>query len=179
MRVFIAINFTPEVKAYLNKMMQDLKKASIYGRFTEVENLHLTLAFLGEVSDNQIQEITRIMKQVAMGRKDFQIELGGLGKFVNRGECLYWCGIRENDLLSSLQYDLVRLLKESQFSVDGKPFKPHITLARRCTINHDVNEEVFLVKMAPMLMRVTRISLMKSEHIKGILTYSSLEEVEL
>ena len=96
MRVFIAINFSPEVQRYLHQIVQDLKKEPIHGRFTRNENMHLTLAFLGEVASTQVQKIIEIMTQVAMLCTSFEIKLGGLGKFGNSGTRLYWWGIEEN-----------------------------------------------------------------------------------
>ena len=179
MRVFIAINFPPEVQRYLYKIVQDLKKETVRGHFTRNENMHLTLAFLGEVAANRVQEIMEIITQVAMQCTSFEIKLGGLGKFGNRGECLYWWGIEENEALAKLQYSLAKSLRENGYSVDDKPFKPHITLARRCIMKPNITEKAFSEQMAPMSMKVTEISLMKSEHIEGKLIYSNLGEVKL
>ena len=48
MRLFIAIQFTPEIKKELTRFQNDLKRNGLTGRFVPVENLHLTLAFIGE-----------------------------------------------------------------------------------------------------------------------------------
>ena len=179
MRVFIAIDFTPEIKNHLNDMVQDLKEECVTGRFTRSENMHLTLAFLGEVPFERIQDIVEVMKQVVLHQTAFEIEIGGLGKFIRQGEALYWCGIKENVALAKLQHELVTKLKAKDVWVDEKPFKPHITLARRCTVKNTMNEEAFSANIVPMLMKVTQISLMESKQIEGKLTYRSLEEVRL
>ena len=179
MRVFIAIHFPKEVQMVLYQRVQDLKKASIRGRFTRNENMHLTLAFLGEIASERVEEVIKIMNQVASEHTSFEMKLGGLGKFASRGEGLYWCGIEENEALKVLQHKLVRCLKESEFSVDDNPFKPHITLARRCILAVDIEEKMFSEEKPPTSMKVVKINLMKSEHIEGKLTYSSLGEVSL
>lgn len=179
MRLFIAINFTTEVKKQLYQIIKYLSKEAIKGNFTKTSNLHLTLAFLGEVSSNRVQDIMKVMNQNAMDRESFEIEIGGLGKFINNGELLYWYGIRENETLTNLQHALIRGLKAYEFSVDDKPFKPHITLGRRCRMNSDFDENEFAKMISPIFMEVTTINLMKSEYKEGKLTYTSLGEVKL
>lgn len=179
MRLFIAINFTPEIKEQLYKAIQDLSKEAVSGNFTRTSNLHLTVAFLGEVSSNRIHDIMKIMDQTAMGRDAFEIEVGGVGKFINNGELLYWCGIQENETLDKLQHTLIQGLKANEFSVDDRPFRPHITLGRRCRMNSSFDEKEFAKKISPIRMKVTTINLMKSEHREGKLTYSSIGEVKL
>lgn len=179
MRLFIAINFTQEVKEQLCQTIQDLSKEAVSGNFTRTSNLHLTVAFLGEVSSNRIRDIRKVMNQTIMGRDEFEIELSGLGKFINQGEFLYWCGIRENETLDKLQQSLIQGLKANEFSVDDKPFKPHITLGRRCRMNSNFDEKEFTKKISLINMKVTTIDLMKSEHKEGKLTYTSVAEVKL
>lgn len=178
-RVFIAINLEPEVKMNLENIIQDLRRITKRGNFTRIENLHLTLAFLGEVSKNQVEELLKLMNEIALNRKSFCIELSGFGKFMNRGEALYWCEIRENENLKELQQSLITRLNLKEFSVDDKPFKPHITLARRCIINRYFDDKKFAQSIKPMLMKVSKVHLMKSERLEGKLVYSSLGEVAL
>lgn len=45
MRLFIAINFTPEIKKVLARTIHNLSKEAVKGNFTKIENMHLTLAF--------------------------------------------------------------------------------------------------------------------------------------
>ncbi len=179
MRVFIAINFTLEMKHAIVQSIQSLKKCSVSGNYTSHDNLHLTLAFLGEVSKERIGDIIKVMHQTAEFSESMDITIHGLGKFINRGGCLYWLGVKENRALQKMQKDLVLNLKEDGFQVDDKPFKPHITLGRKCVMRRDFDEKSFGEKIAPMLMRVTAISLMLSEQKQGKVTYTELERIRL
>lgn len=179
MRLFIAINFTPEVKGKLSRVIQELNKEALRGNFTKTSNLHLTLAFLGEVSSNRIQDILKVMNQIFKGKNSFEIKIGGLGKFINREELLYWCGIQENETLTKLQNMLIQGLKAYEFTVDDKPFQPHITLGRRCKMGLNFDEKEFAKKIPPINMEVAMIHLMKSENKEGKIIYTSLEEVIL
>lgn len=179
MRLFIAINFTEEVKRQLYKTIQDLKKQSKRGNFTRIENMHLTLAFLGEVPSERVMDLTELMQKSVAGHLSFSLEVNGFGKFVTRGERLYWCGITENKALVELQKEIVSRLNLNGFTVDDKPFKPHITLGRRCLMKKDFQEKEFGEAITPVEMKVEKIELMLSEHIEGKLTYTSLGEVKL
>lgn len=179
MRVFIAINFTPKVQSHLSSIIQKLRKEAVRGNFTRSENIHLTLVFLGEVSPNRVQEIIEVMNEATFNRDSFEIAIEGIGTFMNRGEQLYWCGVRESDVLVDLQHALNTGLKEAGFSVDEKAFKPHITLGRRCIMSKKFERKTFEETIAPAYMEVTEINLMKSEHKNGKLVYSSIGKANL
>lgn len=176
MRLFIAINFTNEVKDYLYKTIMELKQQSVSGNFSQKENMHLTLAFLGEVPDSGIENIESAMDRV--NGKGFKIEISGFGNFRNRGEKLYWRGIKENKDLNSLQKSLIDKLKEDNIEFDEKPFKPHITLGRRCIMKTGFSEDDFAANLQTINMDVSSISLMKSRHIHGKLRYSEVYKIQ-
>lgn len=117
MRAFIAIHFPKEVQMALYQRVQDLKKASIRGRFTRNENMHLTLAFLGEIASERVEEVIKIMNQVASEHTSFEMKLDGLGKFASRGEGLYWCGIEEKPP-TSMKVAKINLMKSEH--IEGK-----------------------------------------------------------
>ncbi|MBP3802670.1 MAG: hypothetical protein J6I76_02050 [Oribacterium sp.] len=77
MRLFIAININENVKYALLKMQNDLKRCGIKGSFTREENLHMTLAFIGENDDPG--KIEKIMRNVSF--KAFPIRLSGFRLF--------------------------------------------------------------------------------------------------
>lgn len=170
MRLFIAINFSEEVKDNLISTIDELKKYSLSGNYTAQENLHLTLAFLGEVHEKRIKKIRNAFGKI--NNKPFPITVSDFGSFMIRGEKLYWRGIEENKELEGLQQQLVSELKNEGFNLDEKLFKPHITLGRRCKMRKEFSQEAFSNNLTPVSMVVSRISLMESERIKGKLIYT-------
>lgn len=138
--------------------------------------MHLTLAFLGEVSKDEVKSIIKAMK--ASVTEPFIITLAELGKFSSRGEMLYWYGVKASEALTSLQRKLIQELKKEQLSPDEKAFKPHITLARRCKMKEGFTEIAFCDALTSMVMRVNKISLMESERINGKLIYSEITAVD-
>lgn len=160
MRLFVAINFSPEIKAALLRAQARLRSLCAGGNFSRPENLHLTLAFIGET-----ERLSDAREAVAECGGPFELSLSGLGRF---GE-LYWCGIAENPRLTALARELRDALTRRGFKLEAREFSPHITIARRVRADGSVDFDV-----PPASMTVGRISLMSSERINGKLTYTEV-----
>ena len=104
MRLFIAINFSWELKQALNEQIEKLKAIAYRGDFTLPENLHLTLAFLGKVEPFKIPLIKQAMQGVEVA--PFKLTLGGLGVFRRKDGDLYWLAVQKNSYLLSLHEQL-------------------------------------------------------------------------
>ena len=163
MRLFIAINFTDEFKDALSDVMDDMRTQGIYANYVPAENLHLTLAFLGEISPGDIPLIEEAMSQVAMPQ--IRITLNGIGNFGN----LLWAGLEENRELGQYVRNLWRALSEHGIPFDKKAFKPHITLARKVE-----TRKTFDVHVAPVSMTADGVSLMRSDRINNRMRYTEL-----
>jgi 2'-5' RNA ligase len=74
MRLFIAINFNNETRAQLLALRDELRSRSERGRFSAPENLHLTLAFIGEVSPKKLDKITAILETVEFNPVEVTVE---------------------------------------------------------------------------------------------------------
>jgi len=132
MRVFVAVDL-PEgdtkerVKAYLEGLGDKrwLKPVS-------PNNLHFTLAFIGEVGDQVAEKAKRALIQVK--HQPFEVELSGIGFFPDeRRPRVIWIGVSEDKGGRELEglANLVRdKLREANVPYDPKPFTPHLTLAR-------------------------------------------------
>ena len=168
MRLFAAVNFTEEFKntiiEYRNKLREFKDDQHI--NWTTDENLPLTLAFIGEYKD--ADKVKAALDTVLF--KPFTIKTNGCGNF----GLLRWVGITENAVKLS---DKVRAaLGEFGIPYDEKPMKPHVTVAREMIV--DRREVNMLPKVKQAAMKITRISLMKSERIKGKLTYTEIYSKE-
>ena len=98
------------------------------GRATPGENIHLTLAFLGEVESARVPLLHRIAGEVR-GRR-FRLALGRVGSF--RRARVAWAGADEPPpQLIALQAELSRRLRENGFELEERDYSPHATLARK------------------------------------------------
>ena len=161
MRLFIALHFSQAVRNMLLDTILTLKAQTVSGNFTRPENLHLTLAFIGESSN--VAAIRQVIDHAA--GPPFEITVGGLGHFGR----LYWAGIENSVVLASLAENLQRALRAAGFPIETRNFRPHITLAREVTANHPLR-----ISVPGTAMTVDRVSLMKSERIGGRLTYTEV-----
>ena len=183
MRLFIAINFNDDIKEELENNIEDLKDEAKRGNFSLIDNLHLTLAFIGELDKRNLQTVKDAMIYAVSNFEygPFEILLGDFGRFKGRrgGEYLYWRGLAKSEELNVLQRSIVRQLAYLDIPVDEKPFKPHITLARSCVLYEDFDEEYYCDGLFDESMTVKSIELMQSEVINGRTVYTTIYSLKI
>lgn len=163
MRLFIAVKFSDKMTEALNSAAEELRRQGLSGNFTRIENLHLTLAFIGE--STKVRDLAEVISESVKGLEPFEITLGGCGNF---GQ-LYWAGLKKSRELEALVNGIRKRLSLKGFEVDSRPFKPHVTLVRQF-----VSEEKPSFAVKETSMTVDRVYLMKSERIGGKLIYSEV-----
>ena len=175
-RLFIAVFLDKEVKNVLQKLQEQLRAQSYKGSFTRPENLHLTLAFLGETPENSIKTLHTIIQEIKTPA--FELAINRTGCFTHSKKELWWAGVDLNDpklsLIKSLHGQLINRLEEEGFPVDKRPFNAHISLGREIRHSEPIELECPRVRL-----KVDRISLVKSERINGVLTYTEIFAQEL
>lgn len=172
MRLFIAINFSEPVKDSLTGWTTKLKDNGAHGNFSRRENLHLTLAFIGETTN--VDKITQAMDNVSA--ESFELTVGGFGRFRRNGSDICWIGVEKNDMLFSIQNQLSTALRLAGFPIENRAFKPHLTIGREVEFPSGFDFNAFAGQVASVTMQVQKISLMKSERINGKLTYTAIYE---
>ena len=166
MRLFIAINLNNGTKESLLALRDELRSRSKRGNFCFPENLHLTLAFLGECNDIEAASAKTVMN--SMSFIPFSVIIDHVGQFKRYGGDIWWAGIHNNKPLLDLQYTLTEKLISAGFGLDKRKYTPHVTLGR----DVETNEAPWEIK--PFGETVPSIELMKSEKINGKLTYTAL-----
>ena len=131
MRLFIAIAFPGEVREKLAAQAASVL-ALTGGRSAPPDLYHLTLAFLGEVPEDRLDELRSAMEECPS--PPLELTLGRWGRFRQRGGDVLWREVRGGNALFSLQRRLVRSLSERGFPVDKKEYVPHVTLARAAAL---------------------------------------------
>ena len=156
MRLFIALNFSEPALAALVGAREELRRlAGGRGSYSPEANLHLTLAFLGEVEPERARLAAEAMRAAA--GPGFELTLDRTGRFRRDGGDIWWAGGPESPALLALQRRLTRGLLSRGFELEARRFSPHVTLARR------VPPLEAKPKLLPVTERVGRISLMQSE----------------
>lgn len=163
MRLFVAIRLEPAVRDGIQAVRDVLRRQGTYGSFPGPENYHVTLAFLGEHPDFRIVE--EALRTVRFG--PFRIDLGTLGRF---GDTL-WVGLERNPALDALAAKVRGALTAGWIPSDPKPFRAHITLARRA-VTDGIDLHAVSVPRAGMTVR--SFSLMRSQRGERGVIYTEL-----
>ena len=144
---------------------QQLRDNDIRGDYVSEDNLHLTLAFIGEVSDpSPVQEALSKVKF-----KPFRLSLSGTGSFDHS----WWVGVNASNELKRCDSQLRRYLTDSKIPFDKKKLSPHITLVR------DPSKPAMpRIRVPRAEMTITSISLMLSEKGEHGSAYTRIGSVE-
>lgn len=164
MRLFIAVNLSPEMKNALTDAQRTMYDRGARGRFTPEENLHLTLAFIGEYPS--ADAVMDALSTVTF--TPFEIRLDGVGRFGD----LWWAGLRESAALTAVVRRVRRALAEGGIPFDRKRFTPHITLIRKAS------RDAAGITIAPKTMTVRTVSLMSSRRGRNGMIYTEVGTIE-
>ena len=171
MRLFIAVILENETKDRLEKLQDEIRSQALKGNFTRPENFHMTLAFLGETPEEKLVILDRIINEIQT--PPFEIFFNHTGCFTHSHKELWWIGADTSDpklpLLREMHERLTNRLEEEGFPIDKRPFRAHISLGRE--IKHSAPIDLSRTEIK---VKIDHIGLLKSERIKGVLTYTEL-----
>jgi 2'-5' RNA ligase len=168
-RLFVAILFPAEAVDHLIDVQTRLKVNALQGSFPPRENIHLTIAFLGEVESQKVHTIREAMRKVSIA--SFSLLLTDVGSFKTSEGRLYWMGVKKNDQLDTLYDELTQSLAHGNVRFDDKEFKPHVTLGREVVLKDDFDLVKFNLALSSMRVDVEKIALMRSDRINGVIQY--------
>jgi len=128
-RLFFAVELPTEVRLALGR----LRGEDGDYRWVDPSSMHVTLAFLGEQSETARGRLEQLGVVGATSAHAVRLQLGEAGSFGPRtAPRVLWVGLAgELPALGALQSTLSTLLRDAGFSLEDRPFSPHITLARR------------------------------------------------
>lgn len=130
MRLFVALDLNDAVRQALSTLVADLKKTAPSLRWVQPDNLHLTLKFIGNVSETKntpIQEALGVVRT----REPVEMHFEGLGFFPNpRSPRVFWVGVRGNEALAQVAREVESCLEPLGIAREQRAYVPHLTLAR-------------------------------------------------
>lgn len=186
-RAFIAIELPDPVINHLKSMVSRLKNISPHEvRWTALQNLHLTLKFLGNTTS---QELKRLETRLTPSVKDippFRLCMDDTGVFPNRrNPRIIWAGIHASEPLEKLYQTIELESVHSGFRSEGDSFTPHLTLGRiRDSINREEISAILMtldtLKVNPAIeFEVNDFSLFQSDLRPEGPVYSRLAQFKL
>lgn len=184
-RSFIAINIPAGVKQMIAEAQYELKETGAAVKWVKPDIIHLTLKFLGNIEENQVQEIKEKMIESAKEVPSFSMDVTHVGVFPNlRYPRVIWVGLEEKSgKLLTFQKNIEKNLEPLGFEPEGREFSPHLTIGR-------VKSAKGRGRLANMLeskqnsqfnesISVNEINLMKSELKVSGPIYTILETIGL
>lgn len=129
---FFAVRIPNETKQIMKEHCQELKKALPFGRWVHHEDIHITLAFLGFAPLENLQKVEKNAREALMGENSFQLEINKLGIFgASQSPRIFWADTMESKELHLVRKKVFAACSEAGFQLETRPFRPHITLARK------------------------------------------------
>jgi len=159
-RLFIAALIPEEIRKQLLKYINSLKSDIDGVRWEKSDKLHITLKFLGDVEESNLDNITNLLRRLVEESSPCKFEISEFGGFpnLNNPKVLYM-GLSENREFSEFQKKLDQGLSELGFEKESRRFIPHITLGR---VKKKIN-----MKSSPVInqssFEIVDIGLIKSE----------------
>lgn len=164
MRLFLAALPEDAVVQRVAAVQQAFRRAHVHGNYTPPENLHLTLAFIGDYHDPDA--VLEAMARVSFA--PFTVTLDHIGCFGD----LWWAGVQESLALNALSQRLRRALADAGIPFDKKSFRPHMTFLRNASgLREHLQPEP---QLPPTRMPVEGVSLMLSTRGKNGMLYTEL-----
>jgi 2'-5' RNA ligase len=132
LRTFVAFTLPKDIAATLETVKASLVAYGFKVRWVSLENIHLTLKFLGDIKKKDIDPIAHALRETVAGRDPISFRVSGLGMFpgMHRPRVI-WVGLTgEIDRIVDCQQVLDTHLSAVGFPREKRPFKGHITLGR-------------------------------------------------
>jgi len=182
-RIFVAITLPVEIKRELSSFYD--RWPELPAKWTPKDNLHITLEFLGDLTDVEIGDTCLAVKEVAKRHNSFSINLNKVlyGPPKKNPPRMVWVEGEKSEELADLKQDLQEyLLEKIRFRPDGKGFVTHITLAKISEWEFkkfDLDERPEINEDLDLIFTVESIEVMESELKKGGPVYTVLESHNL
>lgn len=159
-RLFYALFLPPDAKKALRAVQERLLARWPEAVLSPEENLHMTLAFVGETPLDRIAEAREVLHHLPLAPIDLTLE--SVGRFHQRKGDVLWLGAGACSELEKLQQELVHQLRQTGFPLEERPFLPHVTLARKVPHLSDAGQlEGLLPEPIPVSFR--RVGLIRSQ----------------
>ncbi len=190
-RTFIALELNEALQRFLGEIISQVSQALPDLRWVDPTGIHLTLAFLGKLSDEQLVEAIHASEEAAHKATTFEYRLKGLDIFgTPQQPRVIWMGVEDlpsgkvqGSPLQQLHRVLSKELELRGFEVEKRPFSPHLTLARlKQPLSPDAQQRLQrllhskLAGASSAFYRVNNLCVMKSELSRSGAKYTCLKE---
>lgn len=146
---FWAVRLPDFIKQTIEDALTDSKQIFQFKRWVHRNDYHITLAFLGSVEQPQLQPTIDLVGNAIKDEKVFSLQIQGLNIFGNhQSPRIFWASVQQENKLFQLQTIVHEKCLEAGFTLEKRPYHPHITVARNWT-GHEEFQLVLLEKHNP------------------------------
>lgn len=129
---FFAVRLPDEVKENLSKLCDSLKEQTSFKSWVHNQDYHITLAFLGGAPRDQLELAKENVRRILQDQFSFPLTINQLGMFgKSDSPRIFWAGLQMEARLHDLREKVYSACIDAGFSLETRPFNPHITLARK------------------------------------------------
>jgi len=129
---FFAMTLPDEVKQHLLKMSERLKGICPFKSWVHHKDYHITLAFLGNAKQEQLKDAVTHVNETLKNFNAFSLQLNQAGIFGRPASPrILWVNTLESSSLLDLRERVFTACEKAGFELETRPFKPHITMARK------------------------------------------------
>lgn len=130
LRAFLAIDIDEDLKAKIYKIVRQFGQIDANIKYVEMENLHLTLKFFGDIDTEGIEVLSSKISSVVSNFDKFNVKIKGCGAFPNKNRIkVIWLGLDGDEIVKKLHDELDKEFVKLGFDKDKK-FSTHLTIGR-------------------------------------------------
>lgn len=135
---FFAVKLPKEAKEFLYEWIQARKEDFPFARWIHPEDYHITLVFLGFAEKTMLEQVVEKVKPILEKEAAFTLTFNSNGIFgPQKAPRIFWADVESSEQLFSIQRAVYKECVKTGFELDKKPFRPHITLARKWNSGDD------------------------------------------
>lgn len=166
MRLFIAFPLESSVADQLGRIIVALKQKEADVKWVVPKNIHMTACFLGDTDQSKVEAVNKVIDEIASQHKQVATYIDAVGGFPSLDKPrVIWAGMSAgSEPLATATTALVGKIRRHGFSLDDKPFKPHLTLGRVREGGKfgELSEYLKTYTFAPIPIRFDRLTLFES-----------------
>lgn len=129
---FFAVEIPQKTKLIMKEHCEKLQKSFFFRNWVFYEDLHITLAFLGYAPSEQLKSTEQKVAERVQNSKSLTLSMDRLGFFGKEEHPrIFFADLQENRGLQTVRQKVFAACEEAGFKLEKRPFRPHITLARK------------------------------------------------
>ncbi|MBL4951911.1 RNA 2',3'-cyclic phosphodiesterase [Neobacillus sp. OS1-32] len=129
---FFAVRIPEDTKVLMKDIMEKLQQSFPFDRWVHHQDLHITLAFLGAAEAEKLTAAESFVREGLETEKSFRLQINGLGVFGREDSPrVFWADTVDSSELRIVRNKVYTACGKAGFQLETRPFRPHITLARK------------------------------------------------